>query len=76
MNSVRSFLVLILLIYANKDRVSASDAMTQDPSLRNPIPYALSPTYLTFLARQERKIYNAMKEYIEALEKRMKLLRR
>jgi hypothetical protein len=47
-----------------------------DLSSVNPSPYALSPIYLTFLAKQERKLYNAMKDYTKELEKRLLLVNR
>jgi hypothetical protein len=52
------------------------DVSQNEGPLSIPVPYALSPTYLTFLARQERKIYNAMIDYAKALEQRLELVKR
>lgn len=43
---------------------------------KDPTPYALSPTYLQFLAKQERKVYYAMKNYDKELELRLSLVKR
>lgn len=42
----------------------------------DPIPYALSPAYLQFLSKQERSIYQTLKEYEHVLEERLKLLKK
>jgi len=39
-----------------------------------PFPYALSSTYLTYLARTEVEIYKEMTKYAQALEERLGII--
>jgi len=61
-----------------KAPMDVSDGPNSDiPSTPSqPIPYALSSTYLTFLAHQEQYIYKETKKYAEQLEERLRLAKR